>query len=613
MLKAVKDLGEYVIKKEKLSSEEIFSQKTKLANTQTVLCVVFEIKGNDLRYFNVHTEEYEPAKSNKYLYRIFNHRRYDLTPTAKINAIEKVKKRWDLWFGEYSQKYSYDPLISSLRKEFEENKGIIFEDVSKEFNELPKEQKRNAILTLKIKENSNEKYVGDFAIFKNIFREEARKKFFTRKYGKEIESRGIGECNLCKSQGEVYGFSSPFSVFTVDKKGFAPNFSQENSWKQLPICENCAISLVAGREFIDKYLSKNFYGYKFYMIPCFTFKSIQDDIIEEIKDSGKNKFAKSLLTPEEEILDIIKDKNDIINLIFVFYKPKQGDYFDIVKYIEDVPPSWINNLFKTFDNVKQKPIFREEYLRILFGKKWVNDFTEASFNGKNLWKKGFNLGKLIRTFFPSSKKTGVYDKYFIDIIGDILSQTQINADFLIDSFLRELRNKHVNNESFSEVLYSLQSIYLLIFIYKLNLMKEGVKMNEKSEIGSNEPTQVKEFFENYEDTFNSSSKKAAFLEGVLVKFLLDVQMAQRDATPFRSKLSGLKLDEKKLQKLLPQIIAKLREYNISYRWLEQLTSEYLLKAENNGWNISKNEISYYFTLGLNLGGIFKVKGGAENE
>lgn len=612
MLKAVKDLGEYIIEKEKLSSEEIFSQKTKLANTKIVLCVVFEIKGNDLNYFNVHTEEYDPQKSDRYLYRIFNHRRYDLTPTAKINTIKKVEKRWNLWFGEYSQNYCYDPLVNSLREEFERNKSIIFENVSKEFNELPKEQRGNALLTIKIKENFKERYVGDFDIFKNIFREESRKKFFTRKYGKEIESKGIGECNLCKSQGEVYGFSSPFSVFTVDKKGFAPNFLQENSWKQLPICENCAISLVAGREFIDKYLSKTFYGYRFYMIPCFTFKGIQDTFIEEIKDSKNNKFAKSLLTSEEEILDVIKDKKDIINLIFVFYKPKQGDYFDIVKYIEDVPPSWVNNLFESFDAVKEEPIFREESLRILFGKKWVNDFIEASFNGKKLWKKGFTLGKLIRTFFPASKKTGVYDKYFLDIVGNILSQTQINKDFLIGSFLRELRNKHVNSESFSEALYSLESIYLLIFIYKLNLLEEGVKMDEKAEI-TNEPIYIKEFFESYEDAFNSSSKKAAFLEGVLVKFLLDVQMARRGATPFKSKLSGLKLDAKKLRKLLPQIIAKLREYHISYIWLEQLTSEYLLKAENNGWSISKDEISYYFTLGLNLGGIIKAKGGVENE
>ncbi len=611
MLKAVAEMGEFIINERELSSEEIFTQKNKLSKTEKVLCVVFEKDNTNLRYHGVHSEKYEPIKSDKYLYRIFNHRRYDITPTARMTSVEKVKKRWELWFGEYSKNYSDNQLIKSLREEFERNKDEIFEDLSKKFDELDKKEKKNTILTIKIKDDE-EKYVGDFKIFRDIFREEARKKFFTRKYNREIESKGIGKCNLCREECEVYGFASPFSVFTVDKKGFAPSFLQEDSWKQLPICEQCALSLVAGREFIDTNLSKNFYGYKFYMIPYFTFKGINENVIGEIKDSGSIKYAKSLLSSEEEIVDNIKDEKDIINLIFVFYKPKQGDYFDIVKYIEDVPPSWIRTLFTTFDDIKSESIFKEEDLRQIFSKKWVNDFTEASFNGKNVWKQTPNLSKFIRTFFPSSKRTGVYDKYFIDIIGDILVQVPISNDFLIKSFLRELRDKYANNEKFSETIVSLQSLYLLIFLYKLNLIKGGVKIEEKTERIISKPSEIEEFFENYEMAFNSYSKRAAFLEGVLAKYLMDIQLAQRGSAPFRSKLYGLKLDERKMKKLLPQMIEKLREYKVVYSDLEQLTSEYLLNAENKGWSISRDEISYYFTLGLNLGRIFKVRGD-ENE
>lgn len=611
MLKAVSELGQYIINEKRLTPEEIFTQKNKLSRTEKVLCVVFGKNNSDLRYYGVHSEKYESIKSDKYLYRIFNHRRYDITPTARMSSVEKVKKRWELWFGEYSKNYGDDPLIKSLREEFKRNKDKIFEDLSKKFDELDKKEKKNAILTLKIRDDK-EKYVGDFEIFRDIFREEARKKFFTRKYGREIESKGIGKCNLCKEECEVYGFASPFSVFTVDKKGFAPDFLQENSWKQLPICERCALSLVAGREFIDTNLSKNFYGYKFYMIPYFTFGDINKNVIEEIKDSGSIKYAKSLLSSEEEIVDTIENGKDIINLIFVFYKPKQGDYFDIVKYIEDVPPSWIKTLFKTFDDVKSESIFKEEYLRRIFSKKWVNNFTEASFNGKNIWKQTPNLSKFIRTFFPSSKRTGVYDKYFIDIVGSILSHVPISDNFLIKSFLRELRDKHANNEKFSETIVSLQSLYLLIFLYKLDLIKGGVKIEEKKGMNITGPSEIKNFFENYEMAFNSYSKRAVFLEGVLAKYLMDIQLAQRGSAPFRSKLYGLKLDERKIKKLLPQMIEKLREYKVVYSDLEQLTSEYLLNAENDGWDVSKDEISYYFALGLNLGGIFKVKGD-ENE
>lgn len=121
--------------------------------------------------------------------------------------------------------------------------------------------------------------------------------------------------------------------------------------------------------------------------------------------------------------------------------------------------------------------------------------------------------------------------------------------------------------------------------------------------------EMENFFKNYINAFDTPVKKATFLAGVLTRFLLDVQYANRQSSPFRSKLYGLKLDEQRVKKLFPEIIEKLREYRIAYPWLEGLVSKYLVETEENGWNLSKDGISYYFTLGINLGGIFKEKGG----
>lgn len=116
---------------------------------------------------------------------------------------------------------------------------------------------------------------------------------------------------------------------------------------------------------------------------------------------------------------------------------------------------------------------------------------------------------------------------------------------------------------------------------------------------------IKDFLESHNVAFDKPDKKAAFLLGVLTKFLLDVQLAARKSTPFRSKLSGLKLDENKLKRLFPEVIEKLEEYHVSYPEIEEYASKTLVEAENHRWRLSKNEISYYFALGLNLGGIFK--------
>ncbi len=116
---------------------------------------------------------------------------------------------------------------------------------------------------------------------------------------------------------------------------------------------------------------------------------------------------------------------------------------------------------------------------------------------------------------------------------------------------------------------------------------------------------IEVFLKEYEVAFDKPDKKATFLLGVLTKFLLDVQCANRGSTPFRSKLSGLRLDEKKIKSLFPEIVEKLEEYNVSYAQLQEYISKSLVEAENNGWTVSKDEISFYFALGLNLGGAFK--------
>jgi len=65
-------------------------------------------------------------------------------------------------------------------------------------------------------------------------------------------------------------------------------------------------------------------------------------------------------------------------------------------------------------------------------------------------------------------------------------------------------------------------------------------------------------FKEFPDFFNKDSKKAIFLEGVLAQYLLNIQYNDRKATPFRVKLQGLKLDEKHVKKLLPEIQTSLK-------------------------------------------------------
>ena len=140
-------------------------------------------------------------------------------------------------------------------------------------------------------------------------------------------------------------------------------------------------------------------------------------------------------------------------------------------------------------------------------------------------------------------------------------------------------------------------------VFKIGTSRETNDLNQR----------IDSFFSEFVDFFKSDLKKAIFLEGVLTQFLLNIQYQERNATPFRVKLKGLKLDENQIKKLLPEIQNKLEEYGKNYyRTLESIISKYLVSAGTE-WNMSTDEISYYFVLGMNLSYLFKKEKQDDNK
>jgi len=364
-----------------------------------------------------------------------------------------TKKRTLLWFKEFSKKYD-DPLIKSLYREITNKSDEIFEELSKKYNELNKEEKRGVIFTIKIIEKGREKYLGEYTIFKEIFKKESLEKFFAKH---KVESKGEGICHLCGRKTEVLGFASPFSFSTFDKPGFAPVLNQKDSWKALPICAECAVLLEAGKEYLNENLLKRLDDLKFYVIPNFVLGKINRNVMGELEDSDKRKYAESILCVEDDILNIVKEEKDIMALIFVFIKPKQKDFFDIVKYVENVPPSWIKKLSDALKKISSLPLFRDEdTLKKIFGEKKTGGLDDK-----------ITINTLIKPFFPTPN----YDKSFIDIVGDILAQRKVDERFLIKAFIREIRSNHVHRENWKEKTLCLKSLMLITFLNKLKLIK----------------------------------------------------------------------------------------------------------------------------------------------
>jgi len=378
---------------------------------------------------------------------------------------------------------------TSEKKEKIKIKEIIFNKISEKYSSLNKDEKRNCILTIKIKkEDSKEIYPADIEEFVEIFRDIWFESLFS-KY-KEI-AKGKGICAFCGKEDEVMP-ASPFAVFTVKKVGFAYYFDRQNSWKQLPICEKCALDLQVGKEWImdtEKLnLSFTLYSYRYFVIPKFIFKEVSEEVITEIElwNKRKSDYREGLMKGEEDILDIIKGKEDVLNLIFVFYKIKQ-QYFDIIRYVEDVPPSWIKKIYDTFRSINQKSIFKEDKLKALLGEKWSSSFLHGIYN-KPVWdsKEDFKkLAQIIKDFFYHREKDRkVFDKSSLNILGDILEAKQIDKRYLVKNLIEAIREDHIEankkkERTWNEKLLALKSLYLLDFLLELDLVLPDYPRVEK--------------------------------------------------------------------------------------------------------------------------------------
>ncbi len=594
MLKPIRELGKYLRDNKNLNQLQILTESSKLKNTKKMICVVFSKEEEGLAFDNVYIEDFDQEKAEKILYRTFRHARYDATLTAKITKPDMIEKRWTLWFGKYFEKFKdVFPELDSLKEAVESNKDKLIEEISEKYTSLDKTEKRGCLVTIKIKEGRNEKYLADIPEFIEIFKTTSMEDFY---YKHKVESIGEGTCCLCMKNEKVIP-ASPFPVFTVDKEGFAYGFDRANSWKQLPICIECTLDLQAGKGFLKNKLSFILYGYQYFVIPHFIFKEISSEIIDEIEYRGRKDYRNGLLNAEEDILEEMKEKGDILNLIFVFCKPKQ-QFFDIIRYSEDVSPSWIKKMYDDFDATNRKMIFKQKNLKVILGDKWSEGFRKGQWAGKSI--KNLNLSGIVKTFFPTN---------FIDILGNILDQEKMHDYYLLSSLIKPIREQHGQGNEWSEKLLTLKSFYLFNFLLDLNLVHTShFKSKQCKEMNFMKETKyrrLEEFFNEFQNAFDTSDKKAIFLEGVLVNFLLSVQYAQRGSTPFRKKLYGLKLDKRKIKRLLPVIIEKFRAYNTAYPNLEALISKYFVEADENGWKVSDNELGYYFALGLNLGKFFK--------
>lgn len=609
MIEAVSRIGEYVQRNN--GGEDLLSTFIENPNGngkyKLILIVVLIEKNGEYNFSRVDMEEFNNFQ--KYLYKKGAPNGTDATPTSKVAGdLEKTfSNRFLKWFQNYD---SYD-LSREEKEDLQRMNAAISNDEEKILAGLQekfslKGPKDNVIITLGIEKNGELKYPGDIPLFKNILLRKGKDKYYIKK--SQGESKGLeAVCSVCKERkDEVYGFAIPWTFHTFDKPGFiAGGFEVSESWKNTPVCFDCATRLELGKKYIEERLDFSFYGFRYLLVPKLALGGDFQDVLcilagkdQKRKQKLSGEVRKSITSDEEEILDIVKEMNDFISNSLVFYKKEQSSY-RILLLIEGVLPSRLKKLFDAKDRVDERFKVYDDNL-----------LSDAQKEKNHL---EFNFG-VVRRFFPQESKNRTFDKIFLEIVNKTFVGDPIDYYLLMDFIVRRAREAFI--EGYPTNITTLNGFLLLHYLNELDLLrdcKEEMKdMDEKGRLRSLEDLEglpmeqkVERFFEANGSFFTSDAKKATFMEGVLAQKLLNIQWMDKKATPFRTKLHGLKMNEALIKRLLPEIQNKLEEYGKNYyRDLESVIAQHFILAGEN-WKETDDELSFYFVLGMDMHKLFK--------
>jgi CRISPR-associated protein Csh1 len=611
MIGAIQRLGEYSLRNQNISIDKLDDTISILienpaSNESYKKVLKIKVNLDEGKYSGIEIDEYDSLKLKKYLYRKGSPRGTDYSPTSRITEPEKTFLIKTLkWFQkEYPEAKLVPNEINQLQEVcevLENNRDKIVEELEKIYIDVKKE-KQNAILTVELVIDNKKLLPGDIHGFKKIFLMNSTSTYYD-KYSKTSKS-SKNVCSVCGKQKEVYGFVSTYAFYTVDKPGMVSGgFNQSDAWKNYPVCEKCALILEQGKQWLEKYSSYNFYGFDYLLIPKPLLDTYNDDIYESLKyyqEDGTQvrvtgRYGALLDATQDEILPLLAEKENIFHCNMLIYRASKSE-FKILRYIEGIYPSDLKRLFDAKYSVDEKQFIKKTNVPFWENRKKAGE-KDLEFDFGCFW------------YFLRDENQS---KYFLDIVYNVFKDKKINKQFLLNRVIKKIRENHVNGYNIEEPV--MRGFSCLLYLEYLGLLKynESEKMSKKIRTlfqteNSTRVQAAEKIFKEYPDFFKNDPEKAVFIVGVLSQLLMNIQYRERKATPFKAKLQGLRLDEKKVKSLLPEIQNKLEEYDSNYyRDLETLASEYFIQAQND-WRLSRDEISFYFALGMNLSKYFRTE------
>ncbi len=564
MLSAVKELGAWSLRRDGRSDvlSVLIQPIDPVFYPYTMVIQLDDAPGYMFR--GIYIEDTNAPGEEKYLYRRGSSSGSNFSPTAMLTEAGKTfDGKIIRWFKRVTKELNLNEsdkmLFEAVRRELELKREMAIAAVSDEQDRL----KKGAALTLRI----GDRYLYDIPAFTSAFQGLVQAK------SDRISAAGK-VCSVCGDLKDYVSDGACFNFYTNDKPGFiAGHFDASRSWRNHPVCSDCALQLEEGKRLLSDHLSFYFYGLSYQVVPQFMINEEHEDILpillmaDRTTKLAKDSSGARLTSDEGEILDYLSQQQDAMTLHFLFLRKSQGAE-RILLLVDDVLPSRLQTIF--------------------VAKAAVDDIFP---------KHPFSFGR-IRTFFRRSsegKREDDLDKYFLEITNNIFKGLPLSIGFLMPHFMREIRREFNNSAEDGKWAYmTLDAVQTLLFMDRLQMLrKEIIAMSE---------TIFTPVFNRYCGQLDRPEKRAVFLLGALTRMLLNVQYAKRKAQPFMTELGGLKLDERRVKGLLPKVINKLQEYESYDKGKAEVAaaaSELFLQAPSS-WRMSTDELNFYLACGMSL-------------
>lgn len=610
MIEALRELGYLRLLSEGRDPDDRLSALIKNPNQNgrypKVIEIVLERTDRELEYAGCQVSDLRSDALERYLYRDGPSNGVNFIPGAIITEPTKTFNKKILpWLNKYAKGQIGGDVrherILEWAKVVEDRKEEIAKDLLTKFETI------DGALAIVCEKDPDLKYPGDLAEFKEVFLDHFEQ-------GISQVARPDATCAICNVAGKiVYGqaLSQHFKFYTLDKPGYiAGGFNENQAAKNAPVCLECFLKVGEGLNFVRDNLVRRLGGQEYWLIPKFhdrVDESNAEDILSLLTEIKTQKNGKSVdtinfqalnrwETVQSEIPEALAKDEFPISYDFFFFKKQTGKSIphEIKMLIEDVLPTRLHAIRESAKTARLQLVQGQA---IEFGFGILVDLTQDTFVTQD---KDRAFLRAVENIFrgiplPSSQVFLWIMRYLRDQIYEARKHEAKNERKQAEERHREFR-------------YATLRAAVLIRFLSIHEVMDRPEV-KGGDVVTEDAEKAEAYFARNPEVYPSAIHKALFVLGMLTNRLLWVQREIIGNDPFWSALKDLKMKERDFISLLPRIQGKLRQYDAPFQSQKgyrassskrvTLASDYL-QASPRPWNLSTDEMNYYFTLGLNL-------------